>query len=99
MAKTAVPAPVFSEEYELLRNVVVRARQRAGLTQAELARRVRCSPAHIALVETGQIRVELIEFFELLSGLGLDSPTVAEDLFQAFLALRDMTPSPESGCG
>lgn len=65
-----VPKTVFSGENEALVGVLKEARQRAGLTQAELAARIGKDQSFISLIEGSQRRVDVIEFCELAKAMG-----------------------------
>ena len=62
--------------------VLVASRREAGLTQAELAKRLGVVPSWVAKVEIGERRLDLVEFVALSRALKLD-PAV---LFERFMA-------------
>jgi transcriptional regulator with XRE-family HTH domain len=76
------PNPVFSEDYAVIRNALLEARQRAGMTQRDLASRLGKTASHIALIETGQRRVDTLEFYLIARALGIDP----SGLFQTIVA-------------
>lgn len=57
-----MPKSQFSEAYDLFLAVLIAARKDAGLTQAELARRVGRDQPFISLAEKGVRRLDVIEF-------------------------------------
>lgn len=61
--------PVFTPEYDELREVLTRLRTSTGVSQAELAARVGRDSTQITLLERGQRRVEILEFYRLISAL------------------------------
>jgi len=75
---------VFSPEYEHLREVLISARQEAGLTQAALAARLGRTGAHITLFEKGQRRLEILDFYNLVNALGYDPVELAARVFAGF---------------
>jgi len=77
--------PVCSTEYEFVREVLVSAREKAGLSQAELARRVGRPPSDVVLMETGELQLELRELFQFLNALELDWQTAAQAMFSEFV--------------
>lgn len=90
MAFSRQPSPVFSPAYRTVREALIRARRRAGVPQRELAARIGKCPSHISMIERGQRRVELLEFFVIATSLGADPV----QLFRAATAgLAD--PAPE----
>ena len=48
------------------------ARKSAGLSQQELARRLKRSQSFIAKLEVGERRVDVVEFIEIARALGKD---------------------------
>jgi len=73
------PNPVHSDGYRRLRQVLVEARQQAGLSQRQLAARIGKSASHICMIETGQRRIDVLEFDRIARSLGADPL----ELFQA----------------
>ena len=65
------PNPVFSEEYRALRETILDARRRAGITQRELAKRIGKTPSHVACIERGERRIDTLEFYRIARALGL----------------------------
>ncbi|PLX37893.1 MAG: transcriptional regulator [Hyphomicrobiales bacterium] len=52
---------------------LIEARERAGLTQTELAEKLGEYQSFVARLESGQRRVDVIEFLELAEVLGFDA--------------------------
>lgn len=71
---------VFSEAYRALLESLRGARERAGISQTELARRLGKSQQFVSYVELGVRRVDVIEFCAIMRALGADPG-------EAFLAL------------
>jgi transcriptional regulator with XRE-family HTH domain len=67
-----VPKSVFSQAYASFLEVLVAARKEAGLTQAELARRLKRPQPFVSYVESGERRVDVIEFYAFAKALGVD---------------------------
>lgn len=65
------PNPVFSDEYQLLRETLSEARQQAGMTQRGLARCLGKSNSHVSQIETGQRRVDTLEFYLIARSIGV----------------------------
>jgi transcriptional regulator with XRE-family HTH domain len=79
---------VFMPEYDEIRATLVQARERAGLTQKSLGAKVGRSPSHIALIETGQRKLDVLEFYFIAEALGLDPPTALSELFRRIARVR-----------
>lgn len=71
MAKT-----LGSERHKALIRLLIEAREKAGLTQTELAEKIGEYQSFVARLESGQRRVDVVEFLELAEVLGFD-PTKA----------------------
>jgi transcriptional regulator with XRE-family HTH domain len=67
---TRRPNPVFSEEYAAIREHIISARRRAGLSQRELASRIGKCHSHITMIERGQRRIDTLELFAIATALG-----------------------------
>jgi transcriptional regulator with XRE-family HTH domain len=78
MAKT-----IRSSGHQALCNALVAARATAGLTQAELAARLRCHQSFVARVESGERRVDVVELIVLARALGTSSAVLLEFTEQA----------------
>ena len=76
--------PVFSHEYEVVREVLIGARHEAGLSQRALAALLGKTGSHVAMIERGQRRVDLLEFCRIAESLGVFAgPSRAADLNRA----------------
>jgi transcriptional regulator with XRE-family HTH domain len=65
-----------SARHKLLVDFIVSKREAAGLTQAQLAGKLGEYQSFVARLESGQRRIDVVEFLELASVLGFD-PTKA----------------------
>jgi transcriptional regulator with XRE-family HTH domain len=71
-----MPKTVHSDAYASVLRVLVEARKSAGLTQAELARRVGSQQPIISLIERGVRRIDVLEFYVLARAIGVDPVSV-----------------------
>lgn len=71
-----------SARHACLIKLVVRAREAAGLTQAEVAARLGRHQPFVSNIESGERRIDLIELLELAAIIGLDLPQVIEELLK-----------------
>jgi transcriptional regulator with XRE-family HTH domain len=55
---------------------LIAARKAAGLTQAELALRLRCHQSFVARLESGERRVDVVELIVLARALQIDAVTL-----------------------
>ena len=62
-----------SPRHEALRAFLVESRNKAGLGQIELAKRLRRSQSYVSYVETGQKLVDVVELMEWAEAIGFDA--------------------------
>lgn len=62
----------FAPEYEALRQILVDARRKSGLTQAELAEAIGRPQSFVSKYEAGERRVDVVEFVRIASALKAD---------------------------
>jgi transcriptional regulator with XRE-family HTH domain len=67
-----MPASMHNPAADLLARTVVELRTASGLNQRELAAALGREQNFVARIETGQRRVDLIEWIQLLRALGAD---------------------------
>jgi transcriptional regulator with XRE-family HTH domain len=61
---------VSSPSYDVVVQTLVAARHEAGISQAELAKRLGKPPSYVAKVELKERRVDVVEFVEFLRATG-----------------------------
>lgn len=83
------PNPVFSDEYQLLREALLEARHKAGVTQRDLAERLGKSHSHVARIESGQRRVDTLEFYRIARSIGVEPAQLFEQLSRKLTALEE----------
>jgi transcriptional regulator with XRE-family HTH domain len=67
-----MPASMHNPAADLLANTVVELRKRAGMNQRELAAALGREQNYVARIETGQRRLDLIEWVQILWALGAE---------------------------
>jgi transcriptional regulator with XRE-family HTH domain len=67
---------MFTPEYRILLDIVVAERNKAGLTQQELASRLGKPQPWVSFVENGVRRLDALEFVALIRALGADPEKV-----------------------
>ncbi len=63
---------IGSKRHQALIDLLIEKREAAGLTQAELATRLSEYQSFVARLESGQRRVDVVEFLDLAEALGFD---------------------------
>jgi len=82
------PNPVFSDEYSVVREVLIGARHEAGLSQRALAARLGKTGSHVAMIERGQRRVDLLEFCRIADSLGISADVLVHRIAGQLGALK-----------
>jgi transcriptional regulator with XRE-family HTH domain len=67
-----MPRSTFSPLYARFRELLVQSRKDAGLTQVELAELLKRRQSFVSKYETGERRLDLIEFLEVAQVLQVD---------------------------
>lgn len=79
---------IHSPEYAAVLGELRSARESAGVSQRDLANRLNVPHSWVSKVETGERRIDLVEFWWFLSACGLDPSPVCKRLIQKFLPRR-----------
>lgn len=81
MAKSsALRKTLRSRGHRVLIGILVSARERAGLTQRQLALRLRRPHSFVGRMEAGERRVDVVEFIEIARVLGANPRELFEEL-------------------
>lgn len=80
-----------ASQYRRFRQVIVRARTDAGVTQAQLAKVLRRPQSFVSKYESGERRLDVIEFVEVALALRTSPQRLIDCL------LEDRTPTPRRG--
>ena len=71
---------VHSPEQQLLRELLIAARDKAGLTQQKLAKRLGKPQSFVAKYEGGERRLDVIEFVVIARAIGADPVRILRTL-------------------
>lgn len=72
-----------SPEYQRLRDLLIEARERAGLTQAEVATRLKRAQSFVSKYEQGERRLDVVEFLHVCNCLGIDAAALLGQVTKA----------------
>jgi transcriptional regulator with XRE-family HTH domain len=72
MAKTALRKTLRSRGHQTLIQILIQAREKVGMTQRDLAARIKRPHSFVGRMEGGERRVDVIEFIEIAKVLGAD---------------------------
>lgn len=70
----------LAEELVLLGEVLVQARERAGLKQQDVAARLELPASYLSKIENGSRRLDVIEFVRLAGAIGADPGELITEL-------------------
>lgn len=73
----------LAAELKILGEVLVSVRQKRGLKQSEVAARLSLPPSHLAKVEKGTRRLDVIELIQLAVALEIDAGDLVQQLKEA----------------
>jgi transcriptional regulator with XRE-family HTH domain len=71
---------LHTPEYEYFRTLLVAAREKAGLTQVEVSTRMGRPQSFVAKYEGGERRLDVVEFVNVCTSLGVDPHAVLTEL-------------------
>lgn len=69
-----------TKAYRRLRDLLTQAREAAGMTQAEVAERIGRPQSFVSKVETGERRLDVVEFVEFAEAIGADPLRLLSDI-------------------
>ena len=76
----------FTPQYEIFRRQLVRLRKEAGISQRELAKRLKREHSLVAKVEQGERRLDVLEYIWFCEALGQDPVKVLADVYSRIKA-------------
>lgn len=77
------PSSLHSPPYKVLLECLIQARKDAGLTQAELAKRIKKFQSFVAKYEGGERRLDLIEVLQITGALKADPHAILKRVSRA----------------
>jgi transcriptional regulator with XRE-family HTH domain len=69
-----------STEHSVFCSIMIETRKKAGLTQQQLAKRLRKSQSFVAKYEGGERRIDVVEFLEVVRAMNADPLAVLRNL-------------------
>jgi HTH-type transcriptional regulator/antitoxin HipB len=70
----------LASELRVLGEVLVRARERAGLKQAEVAARLGLPASYLSKIESGTRRLDVIELIRIAEAIGADAAEIIAEV-------------------
>ncbi|MGA2770376.1 MAG: helix-turn-helix transcriptional regulator [Bryobacteraceae bacterium] len=77
-----MPSSIHTREYDRFRALLIDVRKKAGLSQAELAKRLAKPQSFVSKFERGERRLDVIEFKSVAEALGLDPLRLLGQLYR-----------------
>lgn len=78
--RAAMTSSVFSQKYETFRSLLISARKDAGATQQSLAEKLGKPQSFVSKYESGERRLDLVEFLDVAAALQFDACKFIEEL-------------------
>ncbi len=72
----------FSAAYDHLRLLLVQARERAGLRQEDVARRLKRPQSYVSKIELGERRLDVVEYIEFARAVKADAIRILRDVMK-----------------
>lgn len=73
-----MPSSLHTKRYEQLRNLLIKQRKDADLTQSVVAERLGKPQSFVSKYEKGERRLDLIEFVDIAKAIGFDPAPFVE---------------------
>ncbi|MGH9753833.1 MAG: helix-turn-helix domain-containing protein [Blastocatellia bacterium] len=67
---------LHTPEYEYFRSLLISAREKSGLTQADVSSRLGRPQSFVSKYESGERRLDVVEFVEVCTALGVAPKTI-----------------------
>ena len=74
-----MPSSVFTQRHQAFIQFLVEIRKAAGVTQVQLAERLRRPQSFVSKVERGERRLDVIEFCQVAEALGQEPAKLLKD--------------------
>jgi transcriptional regulator with XRE-family HTH domain len=71
---------IYTKEYAALLRLLRQAREKAGVTQVDLAERIQETQSYVSKVERGELRLDVVQLRTICEALGLALPVFVERL-------------------
>lgn len=70
----------YSAEYGHFRALIVAAREKSGLTQSEVAKKLKRPQSFVSKYESGERRLDLVEFLQICKVLAVNPEAIVGEL-------------------
>ena len=73
---------LFSDRHDRFRELLIEAREKRGLTQADVAKKLGRPQSFVSKYENGERRLDVVEFLEVADALGVDPCPIIKALLK-----------------
>jgi transcriptional regulator with XRE-family HTH domain len=73
---------VFTKDYNYFRELLINSRKKVNLTQEDVAQKLSKHQSFVSKYETGERRLDVIEFIEISNALGINPLEIIKDLLE-----------------
>lgn len=80
--RVRMPNPMHDPRYAALRALLIAERERAGLTQVDVAGRMGKPQSYVSKYERGERRLDVVEFLDVSKALGADPMATVRKLLE-----------------
>jgi transcriptional regulator with XRE-family HTH domain len=88
----AMPKSIHRESYKLLCSLLVARRKEAGLSQYDLARKLKRPQSFVAKIEVGERRIDVLEFLDITRALNADPHEILRAVEAAYFSSQENNP-------
>jgi transcriptional regulator with XRE-family HTH domain len=71
-----------SPRHRALVELIIQERKARDLTQVQVAKKLRRYQSYVTLFETGQRRIDVVEFMDIAEAIGFDGPAALKRLYK-----------------
>ncbi len=71
---------LHTADYDYFRSLLIAARERSRLTQAQVAAKMRRPQSFVSKYENGERRLDVVEFVQVCAALGVSPQTIVANL-------------------
>lgn len=64
---------VFTDRYRLFMQLLIQERRNKGITQTQLAQKLKKPQSYVSKYENGERRLDIVEFLEVANCIGIDA--------------------------
>lgn len=78
---------IYSDQSKIVGDTLKEIREKAGLTQRELCRKLNREHSFVSKCELGERRIDIVEFYWICNACGANPETEARKIMKAFAEL------------